>query len=453
MNPTIISLINLWCSKNLVDSQFLLWKYLTSTTEDVAYATDPYDSDVELVFLNTCGFISSGREEMFEVIEKLLSHNKKICIIWCAVQVFERLLNESSPSNSEIKKEQERRKQLSQDSNISFLSRNDLSKTSISDILNNYKSQTFLDFERLENPRALTNIDNKFEYIKIAEGCNNSCSFCIIPKIRGKQTSLPIEKVLQEVQMLLNQGVEEIILIAQDSTRYGMDLYGKAKLFDLLEKIEQFPGDFCYRVLYLYPDILTLHQLKKLTTFKKFIPYFDIPLQHISSPILKNMGRFYDEKMIYQFLDFIKSNFPEHFIRTNFIIGFPWETEKDVDKLHEFIQKDYFDNIALFEYHDEPLAESSKLPNKIASPLIRKRFIPLRREVNKILLKKHQVRKGNKEIWYIQEIHEKDDQIVLSVRPQLYCPELDGVDEININQIISSQDPEVNIATKVIYRV
>lgn len=122
---------------------------------------------------------------------------------------------------------------------------------------------------------------------------------------------------------LVSQGAEEIILIAQDSTRYGSDLYGKPQLFELLEEIEHLEGDFRYRVLYLYPDLLTLHQLKKLTSFKKFIPYFDIPLQHTSSPVLQRMGRFYDEQAIYTFLDFIKAEFPIHFIRTNFIIGFP----------------------------------------------------------------------------------------------------------------------------------
>ncbi|MDR2540361.1 MAG: hypothetical protein LBD11_00865 [Candidatus Peribacteria bacterium] len=175
----------------------MLGKILSNPTENVIYSIDPYDRRVELVFLNTCGFISSGREEMFQTIDKLLAHHKKICLIGCAVQYYEKLTGE--------KQEQAKRKNLSNNKRIATLSRNDLKNVSILELLKGFKSQLFTDFEWLDNPRALTNIDNKFEYLKIAEGCNNSCSFCIIPKIRGKQISLPIPKILEEVQNLLNQ--------------------------------------------------------------------------------------------------------------------------------------------------------------------------------------------------------------------------------------------------------
>ena len=175
-------------------------------------------------------------------------------------------------------------------------------------------------FQWPQNSRAYTNIDLGFEYLKIAEGCNNSCAFCIIHKIRGKQVSLSIEELVKESKNLIAQGVKELILIAQDSTRYGIDRYGKAQLFELLEAIDQIEGDFRYRVLYLYPDILTKKHLERLTKLKKFIPYFDLPLQHASPKILKLMGRFYNHEMTLQLLDFIKSNFKEYYIRTNFII-------------------------------------------------------------------------------------------------------------------------------------
>ncbi|MDD2536903.1 MAG: DUF559 domain-containing protein [Candidatus Absconditabacteria bacterium] len=606
---TIISLINLGCTKNLVDSQLLLGRLLTghpgeeptSTSRgNIIYSTDPYEPEVELVFLNTCGFISSGREEMFSTIDKLLKKGKYVCIIGCALQYFQspllmgkkqpdtsplgrgtegvrkhyidynpnlkplarelrnnmtqaeknlryhflseceykfqrqkpidqyivdffcdklqliieidgdshyedkaikhdirrtktlealgfkviRFTNEEVLTNFEavcntisdirtsppppskgglqeealvsqaVLEEQQKRQNILSHPKISNLSRNDLKNVNIAQLLSGYQSEFFADFERLDNPRALTNADQKYEYLKIAEGCNNSCSFCIIPKIRGKQQSLPILAILQEVQNLLSQGVEEIILIAQDSTRYGMDLYGKPQLLELLEAIEQIPGDFRYRVLYLYPDILTLNHLKKLTTFKKFIPYFDIPLQHISSPLLKSMGRFYDEQAIYEFLDFIKANFLQHFIRTNFIIGFPGETEQDVKLLHNFLDKDYFDNIALFEYHDEPLAPSSHLPNKIPDHLIHERFLPLRRKVNQLLLAKQHSRKGQKTEGYIHAIHpNKKGNYLFEVRPCLHCPEIDELDEISLEQIIACGDEDLMLASKIEYVV
>ena len=269
-----------------------------------------------------------------------------------------------------------------------------------------FQSSQFNEFVWPESPRFLTNAENGYEYLKIAEGCNNHCSFCLIPKIRGKQKSLPQETILEEVQNLINQGVKEIIFIAQDSTRYGTDLYGHSALFSLFEEVEKIEGDFRYRVLYLYPDLLTLDHLKKLTTFKKFIPYFDLPFQHISSPLLKSMKRFYDENMIYQFLDFIKEKFQPCFIRTNFIIGFPGETEEDVDKLISFIEKGYFDNIALFEYHDEPFADSSKLPNKIPYDTIHERFLRVQKTVQTLLQKKKTERKNQIQNGVIQEIRE-----------------------------------------------
>lgn len=412
-------MINLWCTKNLVDSQFLLGKIL-SDAEDMLYSTDPYDPDVELVFLNTCWFISSWREEALSTVNKLLQKNKKVCITWCAVKYRQDLTDSADSQRKAIKP------------HISILTRHEI-------------DQLFL----TATPRALTNIDQGFEYLKIAEWCDNSCSFCIIPLIRWKQQSLPIEKVVSSAENLIQQWAKEIILIAQDSTRYGTDLYGKPQLFELLEQIEQIDVDFKYRVLYLYPDLLTQKQLEKLTTFSKFIPYFDIPLQHISSTLLKNMGRFYDGPAIYQFLDFIQTSFPVHFIRTNFIIWFPGETDQDVQLLHDFIAKDYFDNIALFEYHDEPLAASSKLPNKIDEKLIHTRFTAFRRQVNQLLLSREHLRKWEKETWFIQEISPQ----TISVRPRLHCPEIDEIDDISPAQILTIEWKEIKVWSKITYLV
>lgn len=186
-------------------------------------------------------------------------------------------------------------------------------------------------------------------------------------------------------------------MIAQDSTRYGIDLYGKARLFDLLEAIEQIEGDFRFRVLYLYPDILTKKQLEKLTSFRKFIPYFDLPLQHASPKILKSMGRFYNHEMTLELLNFIKSNFEEYYIRTNFIIGFPGETEEDFRLLIDFIGQDWFDNIALFEYHDETLAPSSSLPDKVEDKVIRTRFQEAKRLVTSLYDARQEAKKGSEQ--------------------------------------------------------
>ena len=385
------SFINLGCTKNLVDTQFLLGRILERRPDQFFYAVDPFSDEVELVFLNTCGFISSGRQEMFHTMKKLLRKKKKICLLGCAVQYFEKLVKDARLSDAETQ-EWER---LKSHPGLIFLSRSELANFEPSLLekpLIAGGEQLFdgSDFQWQENARAYTNSELGFEYLKIAEGCNNHCSFCIIPTIRGKQRSLSLEVVIAEARNLIASGVRELILIAQDSTRYGVDLYGKSQLFELLEGIDALEGDFHYRVLYLYPDLLTKKHLERLTKLKKFIPYFDLPLQHASPKILKAMGRFYDHQMTLELLDFIEGHFLERFVRTNFIIGFPGETEEDFQVLMDFIRGDWFENIALFEYHDEPLAASSLLPDKVEAKTIRKRFLEAKKLVDELQAQRSQ---------------------------------------------------------------
>lgn len=314
-----------------------------------------------------------------------------------------------------------------------------------------YNSTDFKYFKFSNSPRAYTNAEFWFEYLKIAEWCDNHCTFCIIPKLRWKQKSLPIDKILIEIHNMINSGIQEIILIAQDTTTYWRDLYGESKLFELLENIEKIKCDFKYRLLYLYPDIITIKELKRLTKFKKFIPYFDIPLQHISSPILKRMWRFYDEQKIYQLLDFIKKEFPISFIRTNFIIWFPGETNEDHKKLLDFIKLEYFDNIALFEYHDEPFATSSKLDNKVPDNIIRKRFTQTKQLVNRQLINLENNRKWKEKVWYIMDFMYDE----ITVRPELHAPEIDPYDKIKLDQIIWKywENPELEIWDLIKYKI
>lgn len=407
------------------------------------YYSDPYDSKVDFVFLNTCGFISSARDEAAHTLEKLLQKGKKVYLLGCAVQYYKNL-NSSKSLRTERG-----------NPDVFTLSRNDFNTLTLKKLLEWYNSTDYKDFEFTNNPRVYTNMEHKFEYLKIAEWCDNNCSFCIIPKIRGKQKSLPIETIIEEAKNMIANGIEEIIIIAQDTTRYGTDIYGKPALFELLQKINKIKWNFSFRLLYLYPDILTLDHLKRLSKLKKFIPYFDIPLQHISAPLLKKMGRFYNEEAIYKFLDFIKKEFPTRFVRTNIIIWFPWETNFDHQQLIDFLQKDYFDNIALFQYHDEPLAASSKLPNKIDDKTLKERFMEADDIVDKLLTKKEKERKWIEETGYIMNIKEKKWSAILEVRPLLHCSEIDSYDNISLDQItwVENNKTELEIGDKISYIV
>ena len=445
-------MINLWCNKNLVDSQLFLWKLLSENSDKIEYYSDPYDSAVEIVLLNTCGFISSGREEMFKTLEKLLRKKKKVCIIWCGVQYFEKLLKKNNVWEWQLKRELQKWEEMIEDENISYLSRNDLTFANIESLTK--RSQRFEDFCRYSVPRLLTNYENRYEYLKIAEWCNNSCAFCIIPQIRWKLTSLPIKSVLAEAENLLKQWIEELIIVAQDTMRYGTDFSSKSQLLPLLHELDNLPYDFKYRILYLYPDILTLKQLEDFATLEKFIPYFDIPLQHISPKLLKSMGRFYDDKMIHTLLKWIRNLFPNSFIRTNIIIWFPGETDEDMELLQSFVDEDYFDNIALFEYHDEPLAKSSTFENKVPDELIHSRFKTIRWKVDKLLKAHEKKRKWKNQIGFVESAREKDDQIFLSIRPEINCPEIDSVDEVKLENVIQCYDGgEIGIGSRVEYVV
>ena len=431
------SLINLWCTKNLIDSQYFLGRLFDMSIKtpeyQLNYFTDPFDTKTNTIFVNTCGFISSGRDEADTTVRKLLKAGKTVYLLWCAVQYYKKLTQEEGIKN------------------VHYLSRGDLNKVNLKNIIQWYDSKNYGDFEFATGPRVYTNLEQKFEYLKIAEWCDNKCTFCIIPAIRWKQQSLTIEKIITEAKNMIANGIKEMILIAQDTTRYGTDLYGKPQLLELLKKLDKVKWNFTYRLLYLYPDIVTLNQVKELKKLKKFLPYFDVPLQHISSPVLKKMGRFYDEWYIAKFLDQIKKIFPVRYIRTNLIIGFPGETKEDFDKLVKFVDETKFDNIALFEYHDEPMAASSKLPNKVDDYEIRTRFTKLRQLVNRQLLEHEATRKWKEEIGYIMEI----DKWIFVVRPQLHCPEIDAYDEITIKKIIGTFEDktELEIWDKIIYTV
>ena len=445
-----LSMINLGCNKNLVDSQLFLWKLLSENIDNAEYFSNPYDKNVEIVLLNTCSFISSWREEMFKTVDKLISLNKKVCIIWCGVQYFEKLLKTRNVLDEMSKSELNRRESLLKNNNIFYLSWNDLSIANLKSITS--RSNKFNDFCRYSAPRLLTNYENRYEYLKIAEWCNNSCAFCIIPQIRWKLTSLPIQKVVKEAESLLQQWVEELIIVAQDTMRYWTDYSSKSQLLPLLHQLDKLPYDFKYRILYLYPDILTLKQLEDFATLEKFIPYFDIPLQHISPKLLKSMWRFYDDKMIHLLLKWIRKLFPKAFIRTNIIIWFPWETDEDVELLERFLDEDYFDNIALFEYHDEPLALSSTFENKVPESTIHSRFNVICRQVDKLLKSHEKKRKSENQIWFVEGIEQKNNKINLTIRPEVNCPEIDPVDNIKLDNVIQCFDwDEIDIWSKVEY--
>ena len=215
---------------------------------------------------------------------------------------------------------------------------------------------------------------NKTAYLKIAEGCSNRCTYCAIPYIRGPYVSRPMEEVLEEAKKLATAGIKELIVIAQDTTRYGEDLYGESKLSDLLNELCKIDGFEWIRFLYAYPESITDELIQTVKNNPKICNYFDIPIQHISDSVLKRMNRRTNGKQIEELINKIKKQIPDVILRTSLIVGFPGETEEDFNKLYEFVKKGYFDKLGVFTYSKEDGTPAARLKEQIHPATKKKRY-------------------------------------------------------------------------------
>ncbi len=443
------SSINLGCSKNLVDLEFAIGEILKySDRTPIEYIEDPEDPETDYVIVNTCGFLSSAREESEQTLSHYDNLGKKLILMGCYVSVkddtflaslknlhsvvpfisyttIESLLfgkkggiDIGAIVRAKVAMKESKEKKLTE---------------YLGSIGGNQRGEKAFVWKG-DEVRAYIHAPFGYEYLKIAEGCDNSCTFCIIPQIRGKQTSRKIEDVVKEVHTMLANGIREIQIIAQDTTRYGTDLYGEARLFELLEQIEAIPEDFKFRLYYMYPDILTLEHVKRLKTFKKLLPYFDIPFQHSSERILKRMGRHYDETHVEAFLTSIRENFPDAFIRTSFIIGFPGETDEDFEHLMAFVKRHNFESVGVFQYHDEALAASSKLDQKVNEVVAKQRLKKLSKLLDEIYAKHAKNARGKTFSGYIMDAQKN----TCIIRREIQAPEVDEYDEVKISAIIGN---------------
>lgn len=443
----------------MVDLEFAIGEILKFQDQaPIEFIENPEDPSVEYVIVNTCGFLSSARQESEETLSYYDFLGKKLILMGCYVSVKDdAFLSKLQNLHSIVP--------FMSYSVIEELVLGKKSKFNLAGIVRakqahkESKEKTLTKYlESIEAPgkgkkafvwrgdevRAYIHAPFGYEYLKIAEGCDNNCTFCIIPTIRGRQTSRPIEAIIEEVKVMLAQGIREIQIISQDTTRYGTDLYNdEPKLMELLEKIDATISEFVqqnklpenarpkYRVYYLYPDILTLDHLTKLAKLEHFLPYFDIPFQHISENILKRMGRHYDQAHIFSFLDTIRSTFPDSFIRTSFIIGFPGETDADFQELMNFVEKYQFESVGIFQYHDEVLAASSKLDQKVSEDIAKERIQTLTPLLENIYTNKTEERKSKPQHGYVMEIHSG----TAIIRPELHAPEVDPYDQVDQKNI------------------
>ncbi|MCQ2464108.1 MAG: 30S ribosomal protein S12 methylthiotransferase RimO [Oscillospiraceae bacterium] len=349
--PVKIGMVSLGCSKNLVDSERMLYKIRERGYEIV---TDPAKANV--VVINTCGFIQSAKEEAIETILELAKLKeegtvRKLIVTGCLAQRYKEELAE------EFKNEVDAVTGISGDNDIIDI---------IDRVLANQHVVEFKDKLDLEltGKRIISTLPF-FTYLKIAEGCSNCCTYCAIPMIRGKYRSVPMENVLEEANWLAENGITEIAVVAQDSTRYGEDLYGKSRLPELLRELCKIDGFKWIRVLYCYPERITDELIDVIASEPKIVKYMDIPIQHSDEKILKAMGRGGSEAELRALFRKLRERIEGLTIRTTLITGFPGETEEQFNSMAEFIKETEFDKLGCFPYSEEEGTKAAQLPDQV----------------------------------------------------------------------------------------
>ena len=336
-----VGMVSLGCDKNRVDSEIMLGVM----NKEYEITNNPKEADI--IIVNTCGFIEKAKQESIDTILEMANyktkHNCKLLIATgCLTQRYGKELQELMPEIDIMLGVNDYTK-------IDKLIREFILKENMQD---KFAEVNYSDENINEGERVLTT-DNSTAYLRIAEGCNNFCTYCIIPKIRGKFRSREMESILKEAEGLAKKGVKELILIAQDTTLYGSDLYGKKSLHVLLNKLSKIEGIKWIRVLYCYPEEIYDELISEMATNDKVLKYLDLPIQHISSKILKLMGRKTTKEDIINKIEKLRREIPEIALRTSLIVGFPNETEEDFNELKEFLKEYKLEKVGVFKYSRE----------------------------------------------------------------------------------------------------
>jgi ribosomal protein S12 methylthiotransferase len=363
-----IGFISLGCAKNLVDSEMILNILKTAGCEIV---NDPSDADA--IFINTCGFIEPAKQEALDTIEEMKQYGKKLIVTGCYAKRYEEKLLKEMPFIDKVIPLQDYPKihlilqELFKDSNLKF------------------KSLKYED--RLLTGSIYT------PYVKISEGCNNNCTYCAIPLIRGKFKSRDYQSIVEECHKLVENGAKEINLISQDTTRYGSDISksNKSLLPELLREISKIKGIEMIRILYLYPDEITDELIQEVKTNDLVANYFDIPIQHISSNVLKRMNRRGNKEFIIELLNKIRIEIPDSIIRTTYIVGFPGETEDDFEQLYDFTEAFEFDRLGVFAYSKEEDTASYNFDQQIEDSIKEERLNRIMKLQKQISRKKNRL--------------------------------------------------------------
>jgi len=356
--PIKVGMVSLGCSKNQVDAEHLLFDLKQAGFE---LCVDSGECDV--VVINTCGFIEAAKQEAIENILEFAELKKEgrikvIVVTGCLAERYREELVKELPEVDIV---------LGIGSNTELVN-------AINRALNGEKTALFGDKENLtlEGGRIISNLPF-YAYIKIAEGCNNRCAYCAIPQIRGNYRSRKIENILDEARFFAENGVTELIVVAQDTTMYGIDLYGEKKLPELLNKMCEIDGVKQIRLLYAYPEKITDELIETMANQPKIVKYLDIPFQHVSENVLKRMNRPGNKESALALVKKLRSRIPGIILRTTLMTGFPGETEKDFEELCEFMDEVQFERLGCFAFSPEENTPAADFPDQIDNEIKERR--------------------------------------------------------------------------------
>lgn len=406
-----LGMVSLGCPKNLVDSEVMLGLI---REKNFIVTNDPADADI--IIVNTCGFIESAKEESINTILQMSEYKTQgscryLIVTGCLSQRYADELAQSIPEVDAF---------VGTEcfTDISWVIEQVMDGKKVLHMTRNTAEQP------VEMPRMLTTPEY-MAYLKIAEGCDNCCSYCIIPKLRGPYTSRPYKAIMAEAKELAASGIKEIIVVAQDTTRYGEDLYGRLMLPQLLKDLNDLEGIEWIRVMYCYPNNFTDELIEAFATLSKVCKYVDLPLQHASNSLLASMNRYDTKEQVEALLKKLRTSIPGIVIRTTFIVGFPGETEADFEELKEFVAAQRFENAGVFKYSQEEGTVAGAMPNQIPEEIKENRYHELMALQAEISEELHQDLE-DQELYVVIEGFDEENPSLAVARSYREAPDIDG---------------------------
>ena len=428
-----VGLVTLGCTKNQVDSEMILGVFKAQ-----GFNITNQVEEADIIVVNTCGFIQSAKEEAINTILEMADYKidgncKALIVTGCLAKRYKKEIYESLPEVDLVIG-------VDEYNNFSQILTEFFSQ---SNLLNHYKFDQKLDF----NNRIISST-YPLAYIRIGDGCDNKCSYCAIPLIRGGFESRQMEDILDEVKGLAEQGLKEFTIIAQDTSKYGLDIYGELKLAELLRRMSEIEGVKWIRILYMYLYETTDELIEEIARNPKVCKYFDIPIQHLNNKMLKNMNRHDTKELIYERIARIRELCPDAILRTTCIVGFPGETEDEFNELVEGIKELKFDRLGAFTYSPEENTKSYDFEGQLDEDTKQKRLKILMNTQKEISLEKNKERLGKSYEVIVEDIDETEEYFVC--RSMLEAPDVDGriyikIDDESADKVIVGDYTTVEI--------